>query len=172
MWGEFLTADWNPVDQILPKQVKCTGLDFFCNEKVQSRKSKNDFPFPPVCKIGGLLANTLWHLEKKKYFMAMDPGQILPRKKENSPRQYPWAGSRIFSAAFRQNIAAKILRDGRLTRYCGCRGFLQSRVGAIENKWFQIVPFQTANHPWDPQAIKMQQYFSKMFLLKGLLKKT
>lgn len=145
---------------------------FFCNEKVQSRKSKNDFPFPPVCKIGGLLANTFWHLEKKKYFMAMDPGQILPRKKENSPRQYPWAGSRIFSAAFRQNIAAKILRDGRLTRYCGCRGFLQSRVEAIENKWFQIVPFQTANHPWDPQAIKMQQYFSKMFLLKGLLKKT
>ena len=96
---------------------------FLCNEKVQSRKSKNDFPFPPVCKIGGLLANTFWHLEKKKYFMAMDPGQILPRKKENSPRQYPWAGSRIFSAAFRQNIAAKILRDGRLTRYCGLQRF-------------------------------------------------
>ena len=102
VWREFLTADWNPVDQILPKQVKCTGLDFSSDEKLQSRKSKNDFPFPPVCKIGGLLANTFWHLEKKKYFMAMDPGQILPRKKGNSPQQYPWAGSRIFSAAFRQ----------------------------------------------------------------------
>ena len=95
----------------------------------------------------------------------MDPGQILPRKK----RKFSTAISLSRISDFLCSIPAKILPPrfwgtGDWLDIVVCRGFLQSRVEAIENKWFQIVPFQTANHPWDPQAIKMQQYFSKMFL--------
>ena len=55
--------------------------------------------------------------------MAMDPGQILPRKKKILHGNIPERDLGFSLQHSGKNIAAKILRDGRLTRYCGLQRF-------------------------------------------------